>query len=213
MCYIVSLSISFMLDAMRVLFSIWVQYNTHVLHSLFINFLSGWMQWACCFQSLCKIKLIVSLSISFRLDAMGVLFSIFVQDKTVKEGIVAVRRRGEHVSVSQLKLKWCHSFLFKFDQSASNISLLNRIYGCFILASSVASILQSFSDVSKMQTLPIDCYQDAHTLEAKTQAVDVKSTQERLGSSHTRLTNHGSLKCWFTPESLYFLRQNLISWI
>lgn len=55
------------------------------------------------------------LSIYFRLDAMGVLFSIFVQDKTVKEGIVGVRSRGEHVSVSQLKIK---SLLIDFIQRA-----------------------------------------------------------------------------------------------
>ena len=37
---------------------------------------------------------------------------------------------------------------------------------------------------SKTQALPIDRYQDAHMLAAKMQAVEVKSTQEHLGSLH-----------------------------
>ena len=45
----------------------------------------------------------------------------------------------------------------------------------------------TFSDISETQPLPIDRYQDAHTLAAKMQAVEVKLTRERLDSSCARL--------------------------
>ena len=45
-------------------------------------------------------------------------------------------------------------------------------------------VLCLFCEVRKTQAILIDQYQDAHKLEAKTQAVGVKSTCEHLGSSH-----------------------------
>ena len=57
----------------------------------------------------------------------------------------------------------------------------------------------------KTQALPIDRYQDDHTLAAKTQAVGIKWTRERLGSSCVWLWPIiDLLSIVFTPEFLYF---------
>ena len=62
-------------------------------------------------------------------------------------------------------------------------------HGHFILARRKlrASILWRFLDTNKTHVLPIDQYQDAYPLAAKTQAVEVKSTREHLGSSRAWL--------------------------
>ena len=74
-------------------------------------------------------------------------------------------------------------------------------------ASCVASILWRFLDIIKTQALPIDRYQDAHTLPAKTQVVEIKSTWKRLGSSRARLWPILDLK---SIEFTLFSRQNKI---
>ena len=82
-------------------------------------------------------------------------------------------------------------------------------------ASSVASILWHFSDVSKRQVLPIDGYQDVQTLAAKTQVTEIKSTRKHLARLITCKTVHRPLECCiYSRVSLLFMtKYNLTNMI